>query len=181
MRTFLPRKQRVWHALIACAVLVPSALSAQGVGLPPLFDTSARRADHAANRGAALSNDAASYGGSVGCACAATLRRQQSVGWDSKRWRLWFCAWPLGQYKPGRWVAVDGAEKALTISGGPIVDLNLRAVDAIGHAYSASVALALVLIPTLPGFTAELSVAPRYELRRLQRAIAKTHTPSEFR
>jgi hypothetical protein len=179
MHTIPLWKQRVWHALLACSVLVPSSARGQGVGLPPLFDTSARGVQNTLQiEGAALSNDAASYGGSVGLRVRHDFARAAVTGGLGilSDGDFGFAFGLSGQFKPGRWIAIDGAEKALTISGGPIVDLNLRAVDAIGHAYSASAALALLLIPTLPGFTAELSVAPRFELRRLQKGDSEnTH------
>jgi hypothetical protein len=155
-----------------CAVLLPSLCAAQGIGVPPLFDTSSRGVQNTLQiEGAALSRDAASYGGSA----ALRIRRDYAKAAVTGGLGILsdgdfgFALGVSGQLKPGRWVAIDGDEKALTISGGPLVDLNMRAVDAIGHAYTASAALALVVIPTLPGFTAELSVAPRYELRRLQK------------
>jgi hypothetical protein len=150
----------------------PAVLGAQGIGPPPLFDTSARGVQNTLQiEGAVLSSDAASYGGSV----ALRIRRDLSafaltggVGLLSDG-DFGYGLSLSGQLKPGRWVVVDGAEKALAISAGPIVDLNLRSVTAIGHAYTAAGALALAVIPTFPGFTAELTVAPRYELRSLHK------------
>jgi len=163
--------------VLTCGSLLPSLAAAQGIGAPPLFDTSARGVQSTLQiEGAALSRDAASYGGSAALRLRRDFEKAALTGGIGilSDGDFGFALGVSGQLKPGRYVVIDGDEKALAISGGPIVDLNMRAVDAIGHAYTASAALALVVIPTLPGFTAELSVAPRYELRLLQKGDSET-------
>ncbi len=158
--------------LFAVLALTPMRASAQGIGLPPLFDTSARGVQNTLQmEGAVLSSDAASYGGSVGLRIRRDLTRAAITGGLGilSDGDFGYALSVSGQLKPGRWIVIDGDEKALTVSAGPIVDLNVRAVDAIGHAYTAAGALALAVIPTLPGFTAEVTVAPRYEFRSLHK------------
>ena len=168
-----------WSGPVAfvCAALLRSAALAQGVGVPPLFDTSARGVQSTLQiEGAALSSDAASYGGSAALRIRRDFAKAAVTGGVGvlSDGDFGFALGVSGQWKPGRDVVIDGDEKALAISGGPLIDLSMRAVDAIGHAYTASAALALAVIPTLPGFTAELTVAPRYELRLLQKGDSET-------
>src|SRR5262245_4519702 len=106
---------------VACVLLslCVAGSAAQGVGLPPLFDTSARNVQNTLQvEGAVISSGAAAYDGSVGLRfrrdfSAAALTAGVGVLSDGG---FGYALSIAGQLKPGRWVIVDGAEKALAIS-----------------------------------------------------------------
>ncbi len=142
-------------------------VGAQGIGRPPLFDPAAGDIRNTLQfEGAVAFDDAAPWFGSTGLrvrrdwpgyalAAGAALLSARDPGYAVSL---------SAQYKPGLLALVGEAEKALWVTGGPIVDLARQASDPIGQ-YSVSGAFALVFVLGVPGLTAELSAAPHYTLR----------------
>ena len=151
--------------LCVCSV---SAAGAQGIGRPPLFDPAPGEIRNTLQfEGSVSFDDGAPWFGSTGL----RFRRDWSRVALSAGAGLLAASDPgfalslSGQFKPGMHVLVGEAEKALWITGGPIVDVARQSSDPFGPQYSITGALALVLMLGIPGLTAEFSAAPHYAFR----------------
>ncbi|MGH7470006.1 MAG: hypothetical protein ACRENP_18835 [Longimicrobiales bacterium] len=145
-----------------------SQVQAQGIGRPPLFDAVPGGTRLTVQlEGAVNFDENAPWSGStgvrvrrdwrhVGVASGAGLLAAREPGYVLSL---------SGQYNPEPYVLIDGAERALWLSGGPIVDLVRAANEPLGRQYSIAAALGVVAMLGLPGFNLELAAAPRYEVR----------------
>jgi hypothetical protein len=143
-------------------------LAAQGIGRPPVFDAAGLEVRNTLQfEGAIGFDDDAPWYGSTGL----RVRRDWSrvgvavgAAWLAAR-EPGYALSVAAQFKPGRHLLYGGEERALWLSGGPILDVTRVANDPLGSEYAIAGAAALVAMFGFPGFTIELSGAPRFEQR----------------